>query len=73
MRSRAQRAGVEVRGISDHGFIRSIYLRDPDGYVIELTAKASHDDPVFDAARARSTLEAWQRHKQSVPYGPMNA
>jgi len=73
MRSRAQRAGVEVRGISDHGFIRSIYLRDPDGYVIELTAKASHDDPVFDAAQARSTLEAWQRHKQSVPYGSMNA
>src|SRR4029450_9791373 len=31
--------GREVRGVSDHKFIRSIYFRDPNGYVIELTAK----------------------------------
>ena len=30
--------------IADHGFIDSIYFRDPNGYVIELTAKReSHD------------------------------
>ena len=28
---------IETRGIIDHGFIKSIYFRDPDGYVIELT------------------------------------
>ena len=28
-----------TRGISDHGFISSIYFRDPNGYVVELTAK----------------------------------
>ena len=28
--------GIETRGISDHGFIDSIYFRDPNGYVIEL-------------------------------------
>ena len=28
--------GIEARGISDHGFIDSIYVRDPNGYVIEL-------------------------------------
>ena len=28
--------GIETRGIIDHGFIKSIYLRDPNGYVIEL-------------------------------------
>ena len=33
-----QRRGIETRGISDHGFIHSIYFRDPNGYVIELTA-----------------------------------
>ena len=33
-KGRAQ--GVEVRGVSDHGFIHSIYFRDPDGYVVEL-------------------------------------
>src|SRR5512144_1770756 len=31
--------GIETRGIVDHGFIHSIYFRDPNGYVIELTAK----------------------------------
>ena len=65
MRARALRAGVEVRGISDHGFIHSIYLRDPDGYVIELTAKVAHGDQPLDAARARGTLDAWQRHKSA--------
>ena len=27
---------IETRGIIDHGFIESIYFRDPNGYVIEL-------------------------------------
>ena len=27
-----------MRGISDHRFIESIYLRDPNGYIIELTS-----------------------------------
>ena len=35
---KAKKMGIEVRGISDHGFIESIYLRDPNGYVIELTS-----------------------------------
>ena len=30
---------IETRGISDHGFISSIYFRDPNGYVVELAAK----------------------------------
>jgi catechol 2,3-dioxygenase-like lactoylglutathione lyase family enzyme len=60
-----KRRGVETRGISDHGFIRSIYFRDPNGYVIELTAKMpGHDkamDPATNGARAR--LERWQAAK----------
>jgi len=63
MRQRALDAGVEVRGISDHGFIRSIYLRDPDGYVVELAAK--HDDAAGARApqHARRILDAWQHAK----------
>ena len=37
MFERGKAAGIETRGISDHGFIHSIYFRDPNGYVIELT------------------------------------
>jgi catechol 2,3-dioxygenase-like lactoylglutathione lyase family enzyme len=63
--ARARASGIEARGISDHGFVRSIYLRDPNGYVIELTAKCpGHDaamDPVLNGAR--QTLAAWQAEK----------
>lgn len=30
--------GIDTRGISQHGPFQSIYFRDPNGYVIELTA-----------------------------------
>jgi catechol 2,3-dioxygenase-like lactoylglutathione lyase family enzyme len=64
---RAQAAGLECRGISDHRFIDSIYLRDPNGYVIELTAKRpdhdAHMDPVNNGARA--ALDRWQQTKPS--------
>src|SRR5215468_8597847 len=44
MMAKGKAAGIETRGISDHGFIHSIYFRDPNGYVIELTAKvAGHE------------------------------
>ena len=39
VRARASGRGLEMRGISDHEMIDSIYFRDPNGYVIELTAK----------------------------------
>ena len=32
MFERGKAAGIETRGISDHGFIDSIYFRDPNGY-----------------------------------------
>ncbi|MBF95836.1 MAG: lactoylglutathione lyase [Pelagibacterales bacterium] len=39
---KAKKIGIESRGISDHGFIKSVYFRDPNGYVIELSAPADH-------------------------------
>lgn len=57
----------EVRGVSDHGFIDSIYFRDPNGYVIELTCKrAGHDqamDPTLNGARA--IVERWTKAKRT--------
>jgi catechol-2,3-dioxygenase len=31
-------AGIETGGVADHGAIQSIYLKDPNGYVVELDA-----------------------------------
>jgi len=33
MLAKGRAAGIETRGPADHGFIRSIYFRDPNGYV----------------------------------------
>ena len=66
MLAKGKAAGVETRGISDHGFIHSIYFRDPNGYVIELTAKvaARHDDAMDPAKNsARVKLDRWQAAK----------
>jgi catechol 2,3-dioxygenase-like lactoylglutathione lyase family enzyme len=61
MFARGKAAGIETRGISDHGFIHSIYFRDPNGYVIELTAKTSSHaremDPALNGAREK--LDRW--------------
>ena len=65
MMARAQDAGVQVRGISDHGFIHSIYLRDPDGYVVELTAPAEPLVPPRAQAMVRNTLRSWQARRAS--------
>jgi catechol 2,3-dioxygenase-like lactoylglutathione lyase family enzyme len=62
---RAKAEGREVRGVSDHRIIHSIYLRDPNGYVIELTAKEPGHDEAMDPSRnnARQILDDWQKDK----------
>jgi catechol 2,3-dioxygenase-like lactoylglutathione lyase family enzyme len=68
MFAKGKAAGMETRGISDHHFIDSIYFRDPNGYVIELTAKRANHDEAMDPVKsgARATLDAWQKGKASV-------
>jgi catechol 2,3-dioxygenase-like lactoylglutathione lyase family enzyme len=65
MLAKGRAAGIETRGISDHGFIDSIYFRDPNGYVIELCAKrADHDAQMDPAANgARAALDRWSAEK----------
>ena len=69
MLEKGKAAGVETRGIADHGFIHSIYFRDPNGYVIELTANVGGGKYDLDAARtaARKQLDGWQTGKTAVP------
>lgn len=51
----------QMRGISDHGFIHSIYFRDPNGYVIELCAPTADHDEHMDPATngARAIVDRW--------------
>jgi len=65
MLKKGKAAGIESRGISDHEFIHSIYFRDPNGYVVELTAKMPGHDQAMDPNTndARKKLDRWQAAK----------
>lgn len=66
MLEKGKAAGIESRGIAEHGFVRSIYFRDPNGYVIELCAPPATPDPAFfDADAAHATVRAWQSAKNT--------
>ena len=69
MLAKGRAAGIETRGVSNHGFIDSIYFRDPSGYVIELCAKKPGHDQAMDPAHnaAREMLQSWTAGKASTP------
>ena len=64
MLAKGKDAGIETRGVSDHGFVHSIYFRDPNGYVVELAAKVSGDS-IKGKSSAREALSKWQLQKSA--------
>ena len=68
MFAKGKAQGIETRGVSDHGFVRSIYFRDPNGYVIELCCKRpGHDEamnPALNGARAK--LQRWTEARHAA-------
>jgi catechol 2,3-dioxygenase-like lactoylglutathione lyase family enzyme len=62
MFAKGKDAGIETRGVADHGFIRSIYFRDPNGYVIELTTPVE-GATVRTEKEAHEALARWQDSK----------
>ena len=66
MFSKGKESNIDTRGISDHGFIHSIYFRDPNGYVIELTAKTeTPDENHLRPKNAHAVLKEWQANKSN--------
>jgi catechol 2,3-dioxygenase-like lactoylglutathione lyase family enzyme len=67
MLDKAKTEGREVRGPVDHGFVRSIYFRDPNGYVIELTASTGVHGEIMDPAisKPHEALARWQAAKSA--------
>jgi len=62
MLTKGHAQGIEVRGPVDHGFCRSIYFRDPNGYVVELTADTGVQQELMDPAvsKPHEALARWQ-------------
>jgi len=61
MFEKGKAAGIETRGVADHNFIKSIYFRDPNGYVIELTAPVEKDPSAEQSEKPapRDVLNRW--------------
>jgi catechol 2,3-dioxygenase-like lactoylglutathione lyase family enzyme len=68
MLAKGRAKGIETRGVSNHGFIDSIYFRDPNGYVIELCTKREGHDAAMDPATngAREKLQRWTAGRRSA-------
>ena len=59
---KGKKFNIETRGVANHGFIKSIYFRDPNGYIIELTTPVK-DYKNDDKAKPREILNEWTFNK----------
>lgn len=64
---RLEAAGVDVLGVTDHGFVQSIYFFDPNGIRLELTFESGPREYMDEKrAHARAELDAWSREKAEM-------
>ncbi|GMU74986.1 MAG: hypothetical protein AMXMBFR45_04770 [Gammaproteobacteria bacterium] len=60
-------AGVSCLGPIDHGFVKSIYMYDPNGLQVELTCRTSaYEEEMSDPARAHASLAGWGRRMRAL-------
>lgn len=58
---RLSAAGIKYTGPVDHGFVKSIYFKDPNGINIEIAASMPRHDEILaeEKKRARAVLAEW--------------
>lgn len=61
MQKRINEMGVSALGPIEHGFVKSIYMYDPNGIQIELTVRSPDHDDIFEHERAslKDELARW--------------
>ena len=69
MKDQLEKAGIDVVGVTDHGFIKSIYFFDPNGIRLEVTTRTK-DKTYMDKAKvpAREALALWTAAKRPVAH-----
>ncbi len=66
-KQRLEEAGVDVVGVTDHGFIQSIYFFDPNGIRLELTAQLGETpNDAVEKRRTRARLDEWTARKEAA-------
>ena len=64
-KQRLEQAGIDVVGVTDHGFVQSIYFFDPNGIRLELTTETLGEGEAEQyKASAHDMLAAWNAEKQ---------
>jgi catechol 2,3-dioxygenase-like lactoylglutathione lyase family enzyme len=67
MKARLEAGGIEVIGVVDHHFVRSIYFFDPNGIRLELTTRTASPAQLEAYAReAHGVLASWTARKQQT-------
>ncbi|MGA9795145.1 MAG: VOC family protein [Rhizomicrobium sp.] len=67
MQERVRSFGIKCAGPIDHGFVRSIYMYDPNGIQIEFTVRTPDHDRIFaeEAAHFSQTLKTWSERTRA--------
>ena len=65
-KTRAEAAGLDVVGVTDHTIFKSIYFFDPNGHRLELAADTGTPDMYKKLDEAKwPMLEEWSRTKRA--------
>lgn len=67
-RERVNAMGVPCGDAIDHGFIRSIYMYDPNGLQVEITAKTERYEQVVaeESLQRDAVMEAWTQTSRAL-------
>jgi catechol 2,3-dioxygenase-like lactoylglutathione lyase family enzyme len=67
MKQRLIEHGIDVLGITDHHFVRSIYFFDPNGFRLEFTVPVAPAETLAGyKLQARATLDAWTDERKKA-------
>jgi catechol 2,3-dioxygenase-like lactoylglutathione lyase family enzyme len=65
--ARINAAGVSCLGPVDHGFVKSVYMYDPNGLQVELTCRGpGYEETLGDRAAALASMQEWSRRVRAL-------
>lgn len=66
MKAHLEANGIDVLGVTDHEFVKSIYFFDPNGIRLELAANDATEEELAQYAReAHEALARWTKDKKA--------